>query len=855
MASITTEARNELTGLFVALFNAAPGAGYLSDIVAAREAGASLESIAANLATKPEFQTVYPAFLTAQEFAARAVDNLLAPTTPAGAQTWAENWIVGKLNAGETPANVLLQAAQALALTSNANYAASKAQLLNKIEVSNHYSVANEQPSTNLVDLQEVLDGVNDTAASVVAAKAAIDGNLAGETFTLTKGADNFVGTTGADTFIAQSIESVFTAFDELDGGKGVDTLTIYTDGAFNAGFPANAVVKNIEIININNEGAANYGPVDASVFQGATNINQNAFADAVTKLGANTVAGFNDIVAGALSVTAAATAASAAVALNVDDATTLTVAGDALNTVTVTGTVTDAAVPADGVDAIDLNVTVGKNVQALTVNSAVDVVLTATANGKDVTSVDAAASAGAIFFNAATTVAAIKTGAGADEVALNTVFTTTSKAASVTTGAGDDVIEVSLTAAGIAGVTASVDAGEGDDEIFLDNIIDVTVNVNAGAGDDKVYLQAIDTVTEADVIEGGEGFDTIVADGKTLVAEDYILLEEVITGFEGIEFVNVGASIDAARLAGYTAITFAGGASTATNVAAAQKISTSVDVNLTAAGYSTGATTTYAGTVNVTNIESWNDIQVQAETVNLTVVATSNNDGAVDYSEAYLSGDVKVANVVLQSDLDTNGTADTTDDVYEEAYFELYAGNTVGDLHKLTTLTITGKGEVYIENDTGSSLTTIDLSGFETLEGEWSDIYTVSAKAEVIKLGAGQEYVEIENSTYKNMDTIYNLNLVDDAAAAGKQIDWTKSDDLDIADAAGGFVKTTITAGSLNLAFVAAAALADDAVVFQFSGNTYIYEDSNGDNLLNDDDIVVKLVGLIDLDLLVDVL
>src|SRR5690606_3368237 len=141
MASITTEARNELTGLVIALFNAAPGADYLSAIVGAREAGASLESIALTLASKPAFQTVYPTFLTSEEFAARAVANLLPAETPEAAKAWAASWIEGQLNAGTDPALVLLQAAQALIATDNPNYAAAKAQLLNKIEVANYYSV------------------------------------------------------------------------------------------------------------------------------------------------------------------------------------------------------------------------------------------------------------------------------------------------------------------------------------------------------------------------------------------------------------------------------------------------------------------------------------------------------------------------------------------------------------------------------------------------------------------------------------------------------------------------------------------------------------------------------------------
>src|SRR5690606_33541272 len=109
--------RNEITGLFIAMFKAAPGTGYLSEAVAAREAGASLEDIAEILASKPAFQEVYPAFLTAEEFAARAVDYLLADDTPAGAKTWATNWIIGKLNGGTPASTVLMEAAQALMLT------------------------------------------------------------------------------------------------------------------------------------------------------------------------------------------------------------------------------------------------------------------------------------------------------------------------------------------------------------------------------------------------------------------------------------------------------------------------------------------------------------------------------------------------------------------------------------------------------------------------------------------------------------------------------------------------------------------------------------------------------------------
>ena len=77
------------------------------------------------------------------------------------------------------------------------------------------------------------------------------------------------------------------------------------------------------------------------------------------------------------------------------------------------------------------------------------------------------------------------------------------------------------------------------------------------------------------------------------------------------------------------------------------------------------------------------------------------------------------------------------------------------------------------------------------------------------------------------------------------------------------GFAKTTVaaTATTLNLALVdMATSAAGDKVVFHFGGDTYIFADvaadgTAGDNILNDTDIVIKIAGLVDLDLLVSAL
>jgi len=75
--AITAEARTEIITLVVGMFGAAPGASVLSDLVAAKDSGASVKQIAANIANTVEFKSIYPTFLTNQEFATKFVNNLV----------------------------------------------------------------------------------------------------------------------------------------------------------------------------------------------------------------------------------------------------------------------------------------------------------------------------------------------------------------------------------------------------------------------------------------------------------------------------------------------------------------------------------------------------------------------------------------------------------------------------------------------------------------------------------------------------------------------------------------------------------------------------------------------------------
>lgn len=719
-------------------------------------------------------------------------------------------------------------------------------------------------------------------------------------TSSLTTGADTFVGGASADVFNALTVKAdggaatTLSAFDSIDGGAGNDTLNIYSD--YKAGAPATgnnhglngATVKNVETINIYNTNDG-FGAVNASQFVGATAINQVKVAGDVTELAAGTVAGFNAIAAGALNVTAAAAAATAAVSLtNVDDATSLTVAGDALNAVTITGNVVDAA--ANGVDPVKLTVNAGKTVESVTINTAVASDLTVSNVGgstKTVSSVDASAGTGSIAFNvdsvatptgvgAAAAVATLKTGAGNDLVGLSTELTSTVKAASVSTGAGDDRLFVNVDATNaVAGSTVAVDAGEGKDTINLTiaSSANVTYNVAAGAGDDTVVISG--TVKTTDKIDGGAGTDTVSLAPvvATLVADDYIVFNKVLTNFETLKLTNAVTNLDAGQLAAnYTTIDLATG-SVVDNVGT-QTLVANGALNAEAAGYinvgegtPTATAITYAGTLNITDKLS-GTVQAHADTVNLTVKGGSAN--LVAANNAVLTGEAKSASVTLSAGTDTKGTAATADDVLVASKVTITQGTAAEGLKDLASLTLSGNGTAVVNvgavaaaasklvNVDASGLNSVDIAGKAAIGLQYTSF---NSAAETIKLGAGIDTVTLNASTYGKVDIVSGLNLV--ASAADAKVIDAKSDVLKITGvnfAAGdGFKGFTTTQTDLQLALKDAAAYSaangNIDLAFQQGGNTYVFHDAKGAGasvgLIDAADIVVQITGQVNLDLL----
>jgi len=868
--------------LYVAYFNRpadVDGLAYYTKLLAGATTDAAVAAtvaqISADFANAAEYKDAY-AGLSTKQIINTIYHNLFghAADIP-GLNYYADLYDAGSL----TLANIVTQVAGgALGTDATAydNKVTAAVKFTDTISASADQQIAYAHDAAALAAGQAYLASVTDNA-SLTAALSNVDSvasSLVGTvTSALTVGADTLTGTNGNDVFNALPVNpttgvvaDTLTAFDSIDGGAGTDTLNIYNDGTHNIKLASSATVKNVEVINIvNTTGeaafyteAAGTATVDASKFAGATTISQASVANALINLADTTTAVFKNIVSTDLSVGVADAAKSATIVLDgVDDDSSLfvgaTAAKGALAAVNVSGTVVATG---DDVAPITLDIKVGKDVQALTVNTAVDVVLEVESNttgSKVVTSVDASASTGDIYFEPSTSVATVKTGSGDDTTGLLTVLSSTVKAASVSTGAGNDQIYVNVNNTAAVAGTVAVDAGDGDDKINVTIAAGVAYTVLAGAGNDVVTIDA-GTVKSTDKIDGGAGTDTIVlTNNANLVADDYIVYNKVLLNFETLQLTSQVDNLDGSQLAtAYTTLDLAEG-STATKITATQAVVANGDLNVTGASYAiTSAGVITGGTLNVTEKEA-GAVVVHTSALNLSIVGGS-ADG-VAATDVVLTGEAKTATITLAAGTDTDTDASVASSV------TITATTTADAFKGLTTLTLKGNGAAIVTNTGATNLVTVDSSALTNtdadgaLSGHALTYTSTNTKAETITLGAGADVVTLSSSLYggpdaaHTFDTVSGLHLV--LNTAGTALTAT-SDQLHITGSAGTIETFTTTQTDIDLALKDAAAYAVTKsvsdVVFQVGGNTYYLHDAGTVGSIDAADTVVKLVGTIDL-------
>ena len=170
--AISTQERTNIIKLVVGMFNAAPGAAYLNEFVDAFDAmGNSYEGLATALGNTGAFKSLYPSSLTNEEKATKFLKTLGLENN-----TEAQEWVAGKLNAGEAMSSVILQALVAIIETTSPDFADAQALLNNKAAVAEYYSVTLGQSSDDLATLQGQLSNVK--ADSDVSSPDAIEALL-----------------------------------------------------------------------------------------------------------------------------------------------------------------------------------------------------------------------------------------------------------------------------------------------------------------------------------------------------------------------------------------------------------------------------------------------------------------------------------------------------------------------------------------------------------------------------------------------------------------------------------------------------------------------------------------------------
>jgi hypothetical protein len=519
--AITVAMRTQVTQLYVSLFGRAPDAEGLGFWVKALDNGMSFANLAQQMYNTAPARAYYPEFATNQEIVRTFYQYVLGrPADDEGLAFW-----VRELEAAPSKGAFFTKI-----LNNVVNYAGtdpaglkSQAWFLNRVEVAQYYA----EHDGDIAGATPVLDGVTDVDATVIAAKAMIDGEVAaGQTFMLTAGFDQFIGGnrggalgdtylgTAENGFVGNGTQSTFNPGDAIDGGTGSNTLRLFMGQGATADGVAVSNIQTLDLrLNANN---GFYGDVydrsnlvmtdwDASLEQ--INIRSNkssidivdqqviadvSISDQSTVNGAayygfNYAAGVVDGAADGLSVTLDNVNGTEGAGVYIDggiEQLDLTVADRAGTVATPNRYASDVNLSAEGVTA--LTVDAGRAGQTFTL----------TANVADGADFDSTAFAGDMVLDSAN-IETATFGAGSDTATFSGVAD--SEDAAYNMGEGDNRLTLNVAFAGEAL------AGAGADTILANSTLDGS-SISAGNGINRVTIAG----EHAGAITTGTGADTV---------------------------------------------------------------------------------------------------------------------------------------------------------------------------------------------------------------------------------------------------------------------------------------------------------------------------------------------------------
>ena len=568
-------------------------------------------------------------------------------------------WIGQVTTEGKTMGKVVAELITAAQTTANAGTAQ---DTFNNIVALSDYAAANLAAHTTDAAFQALSANVDNTAASLVTAKALVDAAVPyvanpGSTFTLTTGIDKgtgFVGTAKDDTFNALT-NNTWTSFDAIDGGAGKDTFSVLTSAT---AAPGLATITNVENIDINTTGAGftlntlTSAGVEAVTVSSST---QGALAltvSATTTLGAvATGSGTITIVGGKGDMSAVST--SGAIVIG-EDTTPTVAAANKLDAVSTSSTGNHSIADNSGAAGI-----IGSTLKTISMTG----VAVGDLDANGLTTLNMIGATGA------TTNTAVA-GTRALTVNLSGALTNTPSVidATATTVTLNNAAAATITAATFAAATTATISATANTVITTGALAEataITLNGNGGTLGVATFTVAkmvTLTITGNSVVTVGNTASTLTAmtsvDASAMTAGGVTMgqalaTDDAFTGGAGVDTLTIGASTVATALgAGNDVLTItagtaangtiAGGAGTADTLVMTETLAdqaAGLSLNATQAGRMSGfevlslTTVTASKTINMTNLDNMATVTSTAATAlvidNLVNGGTYINTGA----------------------------------------------------------------------------------------------------------------------------------------------------------------------------------------------------------------------------------
>jgi len=171
---LTAAQQTDAYRFFAIAFGAAPGVTYMNQIADAYAGGATTKQIVNAFVSKDQFTSIYPTFLSNQDFATKLVANVVGSYATAAAQTQAVADIVAALNGGSSRGDVIYTIFNNLAAkpATDATWGSVSTLLANQVATSKYYTETLLGNTTDVTTLKTVVSKVTpttDTSASALA--------------------------------------------------------------------------------------------------------------------------------------------------------------------------------------------------------------------------------------------------------------------------------------------------------------------------------------------------------------------------------------------------------------------------------------------------------------------------------------------------------------------------------------------------------------------------------------------------------------------------------------------------------------------------------------------------------------